>query len=306
MKKIFLTGGRGMVGQNLLCHPHSKSYEIIAPSRKDLNLCDATQVKNFLKATKPDIVIHAAGKVGGIQANIAQPYEFLFENMQMGFNVVNAAKELEIKDLINLGSSCMYPRNASNPLKEKDILTGELEPTNEGYALAKISVAKLCVAATTKGYCYKTLVPCNLYGFWDKFDPNKSHMIPAIINKIHLSKQNNDLPIEVWGTGNARREFMFAEDLADFVYFALNNLNNIPNIINVGLGYDYSVLEYYTIAKAVLQAKGQLIFDTTKPEGMKQKVVDVTEQQSLGWTPKTDLKTGLEKTYNHFKENFAI
>jgi GDP-L-fucose synthase len=303
MTKILITGATGMVGRNIVLHPAANDFDILAPSRKELNLFDSGSTNSYIKTHNPDVIIHCAGKVGGIQANIKNPYGFMYENMIMGLNLVNAAKEQGIERLINLGSSCMYPRNATNPLTEETILKGELEPTNEGYAIAKTAIAKLCVYAGTEDYKYKTLIPCNLYGYWDKFNPEASHMIPAIIHKTHQSKINGNTPIEVWGSGNARREFMFAEDLADFIYFSINKLDLISGMMNVGLGIDYSVREYYLAVKEVLNSKANLEFNLEKPEGMKQKVVDITKQQKLGWFPKTDLHTGIEKTYKHYMEH---
>jgi GDP-L-fucose synthase len=298
--KLLITGGNGMVGKNLQNHPASQQYELLTPSSKELNLLDYQTTVNYLSYTKPDLIIHAAGKVGGIKANMADPYGFLYANMTIGFNLVQAAKTAGITKLLNLGSSCMYPKDASNPLNEEQILDGKLEPTNEGYALAKISVAKLCVAASNERFQYKTLIPCNLYGLWDKFGATEAHLIPAVIAKIHAIK-NTDKPIEIWGTGNVRREFMFAEDLADFIYFVLPQTENLSHFTNVGIGTDLSILEYYNTVKEVIGIDAPYVFDVSKPEGMKQKVVDITQQKKLGWNPKTSLKLGIEKTYEYYR-----
>ena len=298
--KLLITGGTGMVGKSLQNHPGSSSYDLLAPSSRELNLLDYQATFDYLQKTKPDVIVHAAGKVGGIKANMADPYGFLYANMTIGFNLVQAARATGIKKLLNLGSSCMYPRDTTNPLREEQILDGKLEPTNEGYALAKISVAKLCVAACSESLQYKTLIPCNLYGPLDKFGATEAHLIPAVIAKIHAIKNTNK-SIEVWGTGAARREFMFVDDLADFIYFALPQIENLSDFTNVGLGTDLSVLEYYNAVKEVLGVQAEYVFDTSKPEGMKQKVVDITQQTKLGWTPKTDLKTGLNKTYRYYQ-----
>ncbi|MDK9758596.1 NAD-dependent epimerase/dehydratase family protein, partial [Vibrio sp. D173a] len=183
--KLFITGGRGMVGKNIIALAEKKGIEVIAPSRQDLDLTSQAAINEYLSIHRPDVVVHCAGLVGGIQANIAAPYDFCFQNLQIGLNVIQASYDAGITRLINLGSSCMYPRLAQNPLKEEQILTGELEPTNEGYAVAKVAVAKLAEYLSAQyGVEYKTLIPCNLYGYWDKFDVNKSHMIPAVIRKI--------------------------------------------------------------------------------------------------------------------------
>lgn len=299
IKKILITGSSGMVGRNVI--NLNKNYVLLTPNKDELNLLNYGDVFLYLKKEKPDCIINAAGYVGGIQANILDPYKFIFDNSQIGLNIVNAAKTNNIEYFINLASSCMYPRNIQNPLKEEYILKGELEPTNEGYALAKILITKLCSYLSDKyGFYYKTLIPCNLYGYWDKFDPIKSHMIPAIISKIHNSIINNNSTIEVWGSGKARREFMFAEDLADFIYFCIENIDKIPNIINVGIGSDYSIEDYYYTTKNVLNANGDFYFDISKPEGMKQKLLDISEQNKLGWAPKTSLEDGIKKTYEHY------
>lgn len=236
-----------MVGQNIRSHTAASEYEWFCPSSKELDLLDRKAVGDFIRKCKPDLVIHAAGRVGGIQANMKNPVAFLLENMYMGMNVISESCNNEVTKLINLGSSCMYPRNANNPLSEPQILTGELEPTNEGYALAKIACSRLCayVSSEHPGYAYKTIVPCNLYGRFDKFDPAHSHMIPAVIRKICEAKVNGNENVSIWGDGTARREFMYAEDLADFIFFALDKLTSLPQDINVGLGVDYSVTQYY-------------------------------------------------------------
>lgn len=300
--KIFLTGGQGMVGRNICAYASRFNHITVdAPTRSELNLSDMLAVKKYLERSAPDIVIHCAGLVGGIQANIVAPYDFCFQNLQIGLNIVQSSYEVGISQFINLGSSCMYPRDARNPLAESQILTAALEPTNEGYAVAKIAVAKLVeYLATQHGLSYKTLIPCNLYGVWDKFDAKKSHMIPSVIKKIHDARMSGKDCVEIWGDGTARREFMFAEDLADFIFFAITQLDKLPAYTNVGLGYDYSIDEYYSVIKEVLQYGGQFKYDLTRPIGMMQKLVDISLQTQLGWSPKTDLKTGIARTYAYF------
>ncbi|HHT9158335.1 MAG TPA: GDP-L-fucose synthase family protein [Candidatus Brocadiaceae bacterium] len=301
---VLLTGASGMVGRNFLEHPEACNFEILAPSGSGLNLLDYATVKEYLINFKPDIVIHAAGKVGGIQANIREPVRFLLENLDMGRNLVWAAHETGIKKLINIGSSCMYPRNAPNPLKEDMILHGELEPTNEGYALAKIAVARLCeyIVRENPEYQYKTLIPCNLYGRWDKFDPSNSHLVPAIIKKVHDAIIANGKEVGIWSSGTARREFMYAGDMADCLVHAIRNFNSLPLSMNVGLGYDYTIDEYYRITAEVIGFKGKFVHDLSKPEGMRQKLVDVSRLKSFGWQAKTSLEEGIEKTYKFYLE----
>lgn len=301
--KIFLTGGNGMVGKNIQNHPAAKNHQITAPSSKELDLTDYNSTLEYIKSVRPDVVIHSAGLVGGIQANIKNPVNFLKVNMDVGRNIVLASREAEVRKLLNLGSSCMYPKDAENPLKEEYILTGTLEPTNEGYAIAKIATAKLAeyIHREDSEYLYKTIIPCNLYGSYDKFNPEKSHMIPAVIRKISEAIQNNIDTVEIWGDGLSRREFMHAEDLAEFIFYALENFEKLPDYLNVGLGYDYSINEYYQTVAEVLGYSGKFHHDLSKPAGMKQKLVDVTALHNYGWKSKIDLKTGIEKTYNYFK-----
>ncbi len=302
--RVLLTGANGMVGRNLLDHPDIRGFEVLSPSRLEVNLLDYNAVESYLRRKGPDIIIHAAGKVGGIQANIREPVRFLLENLDMGRNIVWAARETEVKKLLNLGSACMYPRNAQNPLKEGMILQGELEPTNEGYALAKITIARLgeYIVRENPDYQYKTLIPCNLYGRWDKFDPGSSHLISAIIKKIHDARVANGKMVEIWGSGTARREFMYAGDMADCLVHAIRNFDSLPQSMNVGLGYDYTINEYYRIAAEVIGFKGEFVHDLSKPEGMRQKLVDVSRLKSFGWRAKTSIEEGIEKTYKFYLE----
>lgn len=293
-----------MVGQNIQAHQSARRYEIIAPSSTDLNLTSEPAVIQFIKDVKPDIIIHAAGRVGGIQANIANPVGFLDDNMMMGRNIVMGAWKSGVSSLLNLASTCMYPRNAPNPLQEDTILTGELEPTNEGYALAKIMTTRLCqyIQRQDSAATYKTLIPCNLYGEHDKFDPKHSHLIAAIIHKIHEAKETGRDSVEIWGDGSVRREFLYASDLADAVFKAIANMDDLPDLMNVGLGYDHSILEYYEKVADVVGWNGYFNFDLTKPVGMKQKLCDVTSLEDWGWKAPTSLHDGLEKTYQFYFE----
>lgn len=299
--KIFLTGGTGMVGRNIIALATQQGHEVYAPSRQELNLASINDVKEKIEIFQPDVVIHSAGLVGGIQANIAAPYDFCFENIQMGMNIIQGAFLAGVTKLINLGSSCMYPRFASNPLKEEMVLQGELEPTNEGYAIAKVATAKLAEYLSQQyGVSYKTYIPCNLYGYWDKFDPNKSHMIPAVIRKLDDAvKQELDV-VDIWGDGLARREFMFAEDLADFIVYSLSKFEQVPNNINIGIGRDYSINEYYHAVAKSVGYNGKFEHDLSKPAGMKQKLVDISKQTQLGWSPNTSLEMGIKKTYEFY------
>lgn len=300
--RILLTGGGGMVGRNLLEHSDINDFEILAPNSKELDLRNYNAVQSYLQKHKPDMVIHAAGKVGGIHANIREPVSFLMDNLDMGRNIVWASHQSGIKKLINLGSSCMYPRNHSEPLKEEMVLKGELEPTNEGYALAKVVTARLCeyLMREDSAYQYKTLIPCNIYGRFDKFEPEHSHLLPAIIHKIHQAKQTGSDFVEIWGDGIARREFMYAGDLADAILQAINNFDTLPIYMNVGLGYDYSINEYYETAAKIIGYTGNFAHDVSKPVGMARKLVDIEKQSVWGWKAQTDLPKGILKTYQYY------
>lgn len=305
--RILLTGGTGMVGNNFLEHSAASHLEIFHPDSKELNLFDYTAVKSYVGQVKPDIVVHAAGRVGGIHANMAQPVAFLLENLDMGRNIVWAARENGVKKFLNLGSSCMYPRNAPNPLKEEMVLQGELEPTNEGYALAKTVVSRLCtyISRENPEFPYKTLVPCNLFGRWDKFSPENSHMIPAVIRKLYEAKINGAKTIDIWGDGLARREFMYAGDIADCMHRAVTNFDSLPELMNVGLGEDHSVNDYYEVVAEVVGYTGAFTHDLSKPAGMARKLVDTSKMSAWGWKPKTSLKSGITAAYEFFKANYG-
>lgn len=300
--EILLTGSNGMVGKNILEVAQNSVHEFLSPSSAELNLLDGVIVRQYLTQHQPDMVIHAAGIVGGIQANLAQPVKFLVDNMQMGLNIITASRESGVVKFLNLSSSCMYPRDAINPLSEDLILKGELEPTNEGYALAKITSTRLCeyICKEAPSLLYKTIIPCNLYGRHDKFDPNNSHMIPAVIRKIDEAKNGNLQEIDIWGDGEARREFMYAEDLADFVFYAIQNFEAMPQNLNVGLGIDYTINEYYQTVAGVIGFAGKFKHDLTKPVGMKQKLIDDTKLKEFGWSYKTELESGINKTYQFY------
>lgn len=302
--KILITGSTGMVGRNILENKDISKFDLLIPNSKELNLLNYDAVDQYIKKNKPDFIIHTAGKVGGIQANIAHPVSFLVENLDMGRNIIMAAKNNEVKNLINLSSSCMYPREAKNPLSEDLILKGELEPTNEGYAIAKVMSTRLCeyINKEDERFKYKTIIPCNLYGRYDKFESKHSHMLPAVIKKIHEAKINNLNQIDIWGDGKARREFMYAGDLADFIIYAIQNFSKMPQNINVGLGHDYTINEYYQIIADVIGYEGEFIHDLTKPVGMKQKLIDDTKLKEFGWNYKTSLVKGIEITYEYYKK----
>jgi len=305
--KIFLTGGNGMVGRNIAEHAAARAHALIAPNSQELDLTDRRATEAFVANTAPDLIVHAAGRVGGIQANIARPVDFLVDNLDIGRNVIMAARTAGVPRLLNLGSSCMYPRDAPNPLKEEALLSGVPETTNEGYALAKIVVARLCayICSTAPGLQYKTLIPCNIYGIHDKFDPAVSHLVPAVIRKVHRAKVAGDKTVEIWGTGKARREFMFGGDLADGIWTAIGRFEDLPRLMNLGIGRDHPVEHYYRTAATVIGWDGEFVCDPSKPEGVRRKLVSVERQAAFGWMPATPLEEGIRLTYQHFLARYG-
>ena len=301
-KIILLTGGSGLVGSNIRNHKYSSNYKILSPTSSDLNLLNYQNTEDYIAFNKPEIVIHAAGIVGGIQANINYPVKFLVENMQIGLNILMAAKTKMVKNFINLGSSCMYPKNSENPISEDVLLKGEFEPTNEGYSIANATSTRLCeyINRENNSFLYKTVIPCNIYGKYDNFSYESSHMIPGVIRRIYDAKNNNSKHVDIWGDGLARREFMYAEDLADFIYYAVENFNKMPQNINVGLGHDYSIIDYYKIIANVIGFKGKFNHDMSKPIGVKKKLIDIKKLNKFGWSYKTSLELGIKKTYDYF------
>ncbi|MEL7114763.1 MAG: GDP-L-fucose synthase [Pseudomonadota bacterium] len=304
---LLLTGGSGMVGRNVLEHPRAADWTILAPSSTELDLTDAAATDAYLARRTPDLVVHSAGYVGGIQANMAHPVAFLERNTAMGRNILMAAHRAGVKRVINLASTCIYPRAAPNPLSEDMILTGPLEPTNEGYALAKIMALRLCqyINREDPSARYKTLIPCNLYGRFDKFDPSHSHLLAAIIHKMHRAKTEGHAEVEIWGDGTARREFMLASDLADAVLRAAEEIEDIPEVMNIGLGRDHSINDYYQAVADVIGWQGTFTHDLTKPVGMMRKLSDSARQKAWGWAPETALPDGIARAYAFYLKEVA-
>lgn len=302
--KILLTGSNGMVGQNIINNLQSKNYEILTPSSNELDLLMQDEVDLYLKKNKPEFIIHAAGIVGGIEANIQRPLKFLIDNSKIGLNLINLSLNNNIDNFLNLGSSCMYPKDAKNPLIESSILDGKLEPTNEGYALAKIISLKLCeyISSAYQDKKYKTIIPCNLYGKFDNFDPKTSHMIPAAVHKIYQAHIYNKDTVEIWGDGLSRREFMLGSSFADFIFFAIKNFDSMPQNINVGIGHDYSINEYYSKISKIIGYKGKFTHNLSKPVGMHQKLVNIDKLSSFGWKNKISLEDGIKETFKFYKE----
>ena len=276
---------------------------LIGLSRSELNLRNQQAVLEFYKEEKPEIVIDAAAKVGGILANNDYPYDFLMQNMQIQNNLIDGAHKAHINKFIFLGSSCIYPKFAAQPLKEEYLLTDSLEPTNEWYAIAKISGVKACQAIRNQyGKDYVSLMPTNLYGYFDNFDLKSSHVLPAMLRKFHEAKVNGNSAVELWGSGSPMREFLFVDDLAEAVVFALEN--ELPEFLyNIGSGKDITIKELAETIQAVVGYKGNILWDKSKPDGTPRKLMDVSKMRDLGWSYSTELTEGIEKTYQWFLKN---
>ncbi len=302
--KIYVAGHNGMVGSAIVRALKERGHKnFILKSHNELDLCNQNNVFNFFKNEKPDIVFLAAAKVGGISANIANPVDFLMDNIIIQHNVIKAAFENGVEKLIFLGSSCIYPTKAQQPLKEEYLLTGPLEPTNEGYALSKIVGLKACEYYNKQyGTNYIGVMPPNLYGINDNFDLKTAHVVASLIKKMHIAKVNDNPIVEIWGSGNQYRELMFVDDMADATLFAAENYNG-NSFINIGVGIDYTIRELSETIKKVVDYTGELYFDKSKPDGMFRKVLDVSNFNKLGWKSKVSLEEGLNLTYKWFLEN---
>ena len=302
--KIYIAGHRGMVGTAVWAALKSKGYtNLIGRTSKELDLKNQNKVQDFFKTQKPEIVIDAAAKVGGILANNEYPYPFLMENMQIQNNLINTALESGVEKFIFLGSSCIYPKFAPQPLKEEYLLTDSLEPTNEWYALAKITGVKAC-QAIRKQYKkdYVSLMPTNLYGTHDNFDLETSHVLPAMLRKFHEAKNNNNAPVTLWGSGTPMREFLFVDDMAEAVIYALEH--NLPEYLyNIGTGRDITIKELAETIQKVTDHQGEIIWDAEKPDGTPRKLMDVSKMKEIGWEYSTELEDGIEKTYQWFLNN---
>ena len=302
--KIYIAGHRGMVGSAVWRALESKGYSnLIGKTSHELDLREQAMVNAFYNLEKPHVVINAAAKVGGIMANNDFPYPFLMENMQIQNNLIDGALKNDIEKFIFLGSSCIYPKFAPNPLKEKYLLTDSLEPTNEWYALAKISGVKACESIRKQyGRDYVSLMPTNLYGYNDNFDLQTSHVLPAMIRKFHQAKENNHSTVTLWGSGTPMREFLFVDDLATAVVYALEN--KLPeHLYNIGSGKDVSIKLLAQTIQKITGHRGDIIWDNTKPDGTPRKLMDVSKMKAMGWQYSTELEDGIKKTYAWFLEN---
>lgn len=302
--KIYVAGHSGMVGSAIVKNLEKRGYtNIVGRTHRELDLTNQAEVDEYIKKEKPNSIILAAAKVGGIQANIASPIDFLMDNLLIECNVIKAAFENHVENLVFLGSSCIYPKDAKQPLKEEYLLSDYLEATNEGYAIAKIAGLKMCEYYNRQyGLNYISVMPCNLYGKRDNFTKEISHVIPGLIRKIHEAKMNKEPFIEIWGSGKQYREFMYVDDMADATIFLLENYTN-SHFINVGTGEDITIKSLAEIIKEIVEYKGDLKFDTAKPEGMYRKVLDVSRINGLGWKFKTTLRDGIRETYKWYLSN---
>ena len=302
--KIYIAGHKGMVGSAIWRSLSVNGYtNLIGSSSKELDLRNQNDVSSFFAKHKPEVVIDAAAKVGGILANNNYPYQFIMENMQIQNNLINTALQGGIEKFIFLGSSCIYPKMAAQPLKEEYLLTGPLEPTNEWYAIAKISGVKACEAIRKQfSKDYVSLMPTNLYGTHDNFDLTSSHVLPAMMRKFHEAKENNHAPVTLWGSGTPMREFLFVDDMAKAVVFALEN--KLPEYLyNIGTGEDLTIKHLAETIQSIVGHKGEIIWDASKPDGTPRKLMDISKMHALGWKHQVQLQEGIQKTYDWFLEN---
>lgn len=305
--RIFVAGHNGMVGSAIMRKLIAEGYtNIVTRSSKQLDLRNQHEVEKFFAQEKPEYVVLAAAKVGGIMANNTYRAEFLYDNLMIQNNVIHQSYVNQVKKLLFLGSSCIYPKMAPQPLKEEYLLSGYLEPTNEPYAIAKIAGIKMCDAYRDQYSCnFISVMPTNLYGPNDNYSLETSHVMPALIRKFHEAKLKGDAAVQVWGSGTPRREFLHVDDLADACYFLLNNYNE-PGFINVGTGEDMSIKELAMLIKEIVGYEGEIKFDTSKPDGTPRKLMSVDRLSAMKWKYKIDIKTGIEDTYKKFLEEVMM
>ena len=308
--KIFVAGHRGLVGSAIKKELEENGYKnLLTRTHKELDLTESSSVKDFFKLEKPDYVILSAAKVGGIHGNNTYPVEFFIENMKIQLNVIENSFKNNVKKLLFLGSSCIYPKNAPQPMKEEYLLSSTLEKTNEMYALAKISGLKLCASYNREyGTDYISVMPCNLYGLNDNYDKENAHVLPMLIRRFHEAKEDGLKEVVVWGTGTPLREFMYAGDLAKAVVYLMENKSakEIGEFINIGTGKEVTILELAQLIKKVVGYEGRLVFDKTKPDGTMRKLMDVSRINSLGWKAETELEEGIEIVYRDFLNSKSI
>jgi GDP-L-fucose synthase len=299
-KRIYVTGHRGMVGSAIVRRLATCSCDVITASRDEVDLERQERAEAFLAAIKPDVVVVAAGKVGGIHANNAYPAEFIAKNLAIALNTVQGSYKAGVKKLLYLGSSCIYPKLARQPMSEEELLTGPLEPTNEWYSVAKIAGIKLCQAYRRQyGVDFISVMPTNLYGPGDNYHPDNSHVVAALIRRLHQSKQNGASTVAVWGTGTPRREFLFIDDLADACVFVLEHYTGESHL-NAGSGQEVTIADFAELIASIVGYKGKLVFDPSRPDGTPRKLLDSSKLLEMGWRPRTSLREGLERTYSEF------
>lgn len=306
MNSLFIAGHRGLVGSAILRELQRRGFHnLITRTHSELDLTQPDAVRRFFAEARPEVVVLAAARVGGIKANNDYPVEFLLDNLKIQNNVIESAHEFDVRKLLFLGSSCIYPKFAPQPIPESALLTGALEPTNDAYALAKIAGIKLCQSyAREYGRNFISVMPCNMYGQGDNFDLETSHVLPALLRKIHEAKTSNARQVVLWGTGNPRREFLFNEDLAAAAVFLLEKYDS-PEIINVGTGEDVTIRELAELIRDIVGFNGDLTFDTSKPDGTPRKLLDVSRIKALGWSPAVSLREGIERTYRWYLDSAA-
>ena len=302
-KKVWVAGHRGMAGSAIVRRLAEEKCEILTVDRAEVDLRRQAAVEDWMAANKPQAIFVAAGKVGGILANSTRPAEFIYDNMQIEFNVIHAAHTMGVEKLLFLGSSCIYPREAPQPMTEDALLTGRLEPTNEWYAIAKIAGIKLCEAYRQQYGCdFISAMPTNLYGIGDNFDLQHGHVAAALIAKFHRAKVENLPAIELWGSGKPMREFLYADDLADGLVFLMKHYSGLQHV-NVGTGREISILDLAHLLKEIVGYQGKLTFDSSKPDGMMRKVMNVDRLAGMGWTAKTRVEEGFRHAYRWYVEN---
>lgn len=305
-KRIWVAGHRGLVGSAVLNRLAREGCELLTADHGKLDLCDQLAVNQWMEAHRPQAIVLAAAKVGGIMANATYPVDFLYDNLMIEANVLNAAHRLGCEKVLLLGSSCIYPKMAPQPINEDSLLTGPLEPTNEWYALAKIAGVKLCAAYRQQYGCdFISAMPTNLYGINDNFDLNSSHVLPALIRKMHVAYIEQRDEMEIWGSGNPLREFLHVDDLADALVFILQYYS-APEPINIGSGQEVTIRSLAELIADVVGFKGRFVFDASKPDGTPRKFLDTGRLTELGWTAKTDLKSGIFQVYDWFKRHYPL
>jgi GDP-L-fucose synthase len=299
-KKVFVAGHKGMVGRALIRRLASENCQILTIERQEVDLRDQAATHNWLAESKPHVIFLAAATVGGIQANRSRPAQFLYDNLMIASNIIHAAYEQGVQKLLFLGSSCIYPKHAPQPMQEEVLLTGSLEPTNQWYAIAKIAGLKLTEAYRQQYGCdFISCMPTNLYGPFDNYDLENSHVLPALLRKIVEAKQNKQSHITIWGSGQPKREFLFVDDLADACVYLIQHYSD-PKTINIGVGYDISITELAQSIAKIVGFEGEFFYDQSMPDGTSQKLLDVSRLSQLGWKARTDLNTGIKLTHEDY------